>query len=121
MLPDSWNAASPVKVTCDSNAAMPPLRGCKVPWTPSAPTTVARLQLGAVVVALSTLDDPLTGAACPLNCIVYMSCLMIDPFLSVYGHRPCSSALGCLLISLRLRKRSRTWGVGCSWKDLTPD
>ena len=24
----------------------------------------------AVVVALSTLDDSLTGAACPLNCIV---------------------------------------------------
>jgi hypothetical protein len=49
---------SPVTVTSDSNEALPLAAGWTLPCTPSEPITVMSVQLGELVIALSTLGDP---------------------------------------------------------------
>src|SRR5215213_10573184 len=72
MVPVSRKLVSPVKVTSDSNVAASPDAGPSVPVSPSAPTVLDRVLLGALVVALRTLPTAPTGSAWPLNCSAYM-------------------------------------------------
>src|SRR3546814_18480613 len=57
MVPASRKVDSPSSVTSDSNRAAPPSSGWSVPFTPSGPTAVLKVQLAAVIFAARTVPE----------------------------------------------------------------
>src|SRR2546422_11431284 len=67
MRPSSTNVPSPKRSTRDSSTALSPAAVATAARTPSGPSTVDSVWLGAVERAWRVLADPGSGAARPLN------------------------------------------------------
>jgi len=76
--------------------------GCSVPCTPAAPMVVVMVQLAARVMTWNACGEAPTGAAYPLNCMVYRNWCMPQCLSTCqarrrwpYGAPPATSAPGC--------------------------